>query len=98
MDCVDCHNRPAHRYLPPDRAVDQAFASGRLDRALPYLKREAVAVLGKQYNSTAEAVNGIGSQLDKFYQTHYAELYANKNASIKSLLSFLTGTFAYGSQ
>jgi hypothetical protein len=72
--------------LPPDRAVDQAFASGRLDRALPYLKREAVAVLGKQYNSTAEAVNGIGSQLDKFYQTHYAELYANKNASIKSAI------------
>ena len=84
MDCVDCHNRPAHRYLPPDQAVDQAFASGRLDRALPYLKREAVAVLARQYNTSAEALNVIGSQLDQFYRTNYAELYANKNASIKS--------------
>src|SRR5512145_3262624 len=36
MDCVDCHNRPAHVYLPPDVAIDQAFAGGRLDPALPY--------------------------------------------------------------
>jgi hypothetical protein len=28
MDCVDCHNRPAHVYLPPDVAVDQAFVGG----------------------------------------------------------------------
>ena len=86
MDCVDCHNRPAHRYLPPDQAVNQSFATGRLDHSLPYLKREAVAVLGKQYNTTAEAVNGIGSQLDQFYRTNYAELYANKNAAIKSAI------------
>ena len=84
MDCVDCHNRPAHRYLPPDQAVDQSFASGRLDPSLPYLKREAVAVLSKQYNTTGEAVNGIASQLDQFYRTNYAALYANKNAAIKS--------------
>jgi hypothetical protein len=86
MDCVDCHNRPAHRYLSPDQAVDQALASGRLDRSLPYLKREAVGVLGKQYNTTAEAVNGIASQLDQFYRANYTELYANKNESIKSAI------------
>jgi hypothetical protein len=26
MDCMDCHNRPAHRFTPPDRAVDLAIA------------------------------------------------------------------------
>src|SRR5678815_4889 len=44
MDCVDCHNRPAHVYLPPDTALDQAFAAGKLDPSLPYLKRKAVEV------------------------------------------------------
>ena len=86
MDCVDCHNRPAHRYLPPDQAVDQSFASARLDRSLPYLKREAVAALGKQYNTTAEAVNGIASHLDQFYRVSYAELYANRHEAIKSAI------------
>lgn len=87
MDCVDCHNRPAHRYLPPDQAVDQAFASGRLDRSLPYLKREAVALISKQYNTTGEAVNGIASQLDQFYRTNYADVSASKNAEIKSAIA-----------
>lgn len=87
MDCVDCHNRPAHRYLPPDLAVDQSFAAGRLDASLPYLKREAVAALSNQYNTTGEAVAGIAAQLDRFYQTNYAAQYADKNTAIKSAIS-----------
>src|SRR3982750_4375309 len=31
MDCIDCHSRPAHIYLTPNQAVDQALAAGRLD-------------------------------------------------------------------
>jgi hypothetical protein len=84
MDCIDCHNRPAHAYLPPDVALDQSFAAGRLDPSLPYFKREASAVLSKPYNSTDEAVNSISSGLDHFYRTYYAELYSTRNDSIKS--------------
>ncbi|HEX5600942.1 MAG TPA: cytochrome c3 family protein [Pyrinomonadaceae bacterium] len=87
MDCVDCHNRPTHRYLPPDQAVDQSFAAGKLDPSLPYLKRQSVEVLTRQYNTTGEAVNTIGSHLDQFYKTNYADVYASKNASIKSSIS-----------
>jgi hypothetical protein len=82
MDCVDCHNRPAHVYLPPDLAVDQALAAGRLDASLPYLKRKAVEVLSGQYNTSDEALRTISSQLQQFYQTNYASVYANKKASI----------------
>src|ERR1043166_948394 len=56
MDCVDCHNRPAHAYLPPDVAVDQSFAAGRLDPSLPYLKRQAIEVLNKPYAPEGEAL------------------------------------------
>src|SRR5512132_2727764 len=55
MDCVDCHNRPAHVYLPPDVAVDQAFVAGRLDPSIPYLKRKAVEVLSSGYDTTLQA-------------------------------------------
>lgn len=33
MDCIDCHNRPAHRYDPPPRLVNQAMARGNPQRA-----------------------------------------------------------------
>src|ERR1051325_9005522 len=61
MDCVDCHNRPAHRYLTPDQAVDELFAAGRLDPSLPFLKRQSIEVLSRQYNTTGEAVMAIAS-------------------------------------
>jgi hypothetical protein len=83
MDCIDCHNRPAHAYLPPDVAVDQSFAAGRLDPSLPYLKREAIAVLSKSYNSTDEALNSISADLNNFYRTNYTEAYASKSEAVK---------------
>ena len=93
MDCVDCHNRPAHNYLPPDVTVDQAFVSGKLDPSLPYLKRVAVEALSKPYNTTAEAVSAISSHLDQFYRTNYAEVYASKNAAINSSIAELQRIF-----
>jgi hypothetical protein len=84
MDCIDCHNRPAHVYLPPDAAVDQAFAAQRMDASLPYLKRQAVEVLNKPYATTPEAVNSIAASLNDFYRTNYADVYSQKRSSVDS--------------
>lgn len=93
MDCVDCHNRPAHRYLTPDQSIDQSFAAGRLDPSLPFLKRQAVEVISRDYNTTAEAVQTIASHIDHFYKTYYADVYSGKNAQIKSTIVELQRIF-----
>lgn len=93
MDCVDCHNRPAHIYLPPDLAVDQSFAAGRLDASLPYLKRQAIEVLGKRYDTTDQALKAIASAVDQFYREKYAGVYVSKNAEIKSAIGELQRIF-----
>src|SRR5690349_13806846 len=41
MDCIDCHNRPTHIYVPPDRSVDNSMVAGRLDSNLPFIKQQA---------------------------------------------------------
>ena len=87
MDCIDCHNRPAHTYLPPDVAVDQSFAAGRLDPAIPYLKRQAVENLNKPYATEDEAVKTIATSLDSFYKTNYGDLYRQKQETIKTAIS-----------
>jgi hypothetical protein len=49
MDCIDCHNRPTHAFDMPAPAVDAALESGRLDRSMPFAKRDAVlALTGKK--------------------------------------------------
>jgi hypothetical protein len=68
MDCMDCHNRPAHTFEPsPERAVDNAIASGMLPRTLPFARREAVAAVKDEYPSGEEARRGIEARLRKFY-------------------------------
>jgi nitrate/TMAO reductase-like tetraheme cytochrome c subunit len=87
MDCIDCHNRPAHDYLPPDVAVDQSFAAGRLDPSLPYLKRQAIDSLNKPYATEDEAVKAIATNLDAFYRTNYGEVYGQKGDAVKGAIS-----------
>jgi hypothetical protein len=87
MDCIDCHNRPAHAYLPPDVAVDQSFAAGRLDPSLPYLKRQAIESLNQAYTTENEAVAAIAKSLDVFYRTNYGELYGQKGEAVKGAIN-----------
>ncbi|HZT59532.1 MAG TPA: cytochrome c3 family protein [Pyrinomonadaceae bacterium] len=86
MDCVDCHNRPSHAYLPPDQSVNQSLAAGRLDASLPYVKRQAVAVLTADYSTTDEAVATIARDLDSFYRENYPAVYAQKADSIRAAI------------
>src|ERR1043166_290760 len=93
MDCIDCHNRPAHVYQPPDNAVDLAFVAGRLDPSLPYLKRQSVEVLSRTYSTTPEAVKSIATSLNDFYRTNYADVYASKRSSIDAAVTELQRIF-----
>lgn len=87
MDCVDCHNRPAHIYQPPDVAIDQSFSAGRLDISLPYLKREAAAAVTQPYTTTEQAVNTIASRLDNFYKQNYPDIYQSRHDSVLSAIT-----------
>jgi NapC/NirT cytochrome c family, N-terminal region len=69
MDCMDCHNRPAHRFFAsPERAVDAAIAVGELPR-LPFIRREAVAALKVSHPDQPAAQQDIASRLTGFYRS-----------------------------
>ena len=93
MDCVDCHNRPTHIYRSPDRAVDMAIQSGRLDRSLPFLKQQAVSVLAADYLTTDAAVRAIAKNLPAYYEKSYPEAYRTKRASIDHAVAELQSVF-----
>ena len=85
MDCVDCHNRPSHTFYPADKEVNNAMEDGRIDKALPFVKRESMRVLTEgQYASKEEAKTGIANEVANFYKTNYAELATSKSAEINA--------------
>jgi nitrate/TMAO reductase-like tetraheme cytochrome c subunit len=67
MDCMDCHNRPAHRYQTPDDAVSLAMALGKIDRSLPYIKTNALYALTRSYTNETQAFEGIATALAERY-------------------------------
>ncbi|MFN8626752.1 MAG: NapC/NirT family cytochrome c [Candidatus Binatia bacterium] len=71
LDCVDCHNRPAHTFAySAERAVDDAIATEGFDRGLPFIRREAIRVLKASYADQAAAVAGIEDGLRSFYRSY----------------------------
>lgn len=67
MDCMDCHNRPSHRYLSPEKAVNQVMALKKIDPDMPWIKTNAMFVLTRKYKTEDEAKEGIASLLSTRY-------------------------------
>jgi nitrate/TMAO reductase-like tetraheme cytochrome c subunit len=82
MDCIDCHNRPSHKYPSPMRSVNQALAYNRIDRSLPYIKREAVYALDNEYEDTPTALAAIDEHLRGFYADEYPEIVEEQAAVV----------------
>ena len=84
MDCVDCHNRPSHKYYTPEHEVDRALRDGQVDRSLPFVKREAVRIMDAQFPSHDAARSEIPAQLASYYAENYPEVAAEKADAINA--------------
>ena len=82
MDCMDCHNRPAHSYDLPERGVDKAMNNGLISATLPFAKKKAVEILKAPYLSRDEAAEKIPAAFAKYYQESYPAIWARRQAEI----------------
>ncbi|MDI1335534.1 MAG: cytochrome c3 family protein, partial [Lacunisphaera sp.] len=68
MDCIDCHNRPAHAFPTANDAVEKSMALGALSTKLPNIKRSAVqAMVQKDITTSAGAPEKIATFLTGKY-------------------------------
>ncbi len=67
MDCMDCHNRPAHRYQTPNAAVNLSMSLGKINPALAYIKTNALFALTRSYTNDLQAREGIATILSERY-------------------------------
>jgi nitrate/TMAO reductase-like tetraheme cytochrome c subunit len=97
MDCIDCHNRPTHIYVPPDRSVDQSLLAKRLNANMPFIKQQAVTALTGEYKNGADAMQGIAKSLHEFYAGKYPDLANNHRdeleAAVKEVQRIYSSSF-----
>jgi nitrate/TMAO reductase-like tetraheme cytochrome c subunit len=73
MDCMDCHNRPAHTFeFTPERAVNNAIAEGRIPRELSFIRREALAAITEEHADRQAGLDRITSRLREHYRAQPA--------------------------
>jgi hypothetical protein len=89
MDCVDCHNRPSHKYRPPDYEIDVALRDGLIDRSLPFVKKEGLRIINTEFPSHEEARTAITEQLTSFYAENYTELATERQDDIQNAAKVL---------
>lgn len=78
MDCIDCHNRPTHIYLPAERAIDRKILEGHIPQELPFIKKKAMEVVQGDFPGHAEARSHIATELNSWYKKNYPQLIAEK--------------------
>lgn len=66
MDCVDCHNRAGHHFVNPEVIVDNAIASGWVDRSQPFIKERLMGLLSKEYSTIEEARKLVKEAYDQY--------------------------------
>jgi nitrate/TMAO reductase-like tetraheme cytochrome c subunit len=94
MDCMDCHNRPAHRYQTPDSAVNLAISLGHIDRSLPYIKTNALYALTLPYTNSLQAERGIATILAERYPADkFSDCQKNVRAAISAVQQIYKDNF-----
>ena len=84
MDCMDCHNRPAHAYDLPERALNKSMDNGSLSAALPFAKKKALEILKVSYKSREEAAQRIPDAFARYYQDNYPAVWSQRQAEVRS--------------
>lgn len=93
MDCMDCHNRPAHQFRAPYRLVNDLLTRGEIDSSIPEIKQKAMDVLAKKYATTDEAMRQIPAALAGYYSEKHGTFYQENREKIASAADRLKEVF-----
>ncbi|MCK6606057.1 MAG: NapC/NirT family cytochrome c [Ignavibacteriaceae bacterium] len=94
MDCIDCHNRPAHIYKEPRRMVNLQMEMGEIDTSLPFIKSVSVQALEGEYKTKDEAQKGIGTFITNFYKANYPDLAVSRSKDINKAIKAVRELYA----
>jgi len=82
MDCMDCHNRPSHVFLPPETAVDKAMGAGLISHRLPWIKKLALDALVRNYKDTDKVQDEMRGFIEGYYTKYYPDVLKHQRDEV----------------
>lgn len=94
MDCMDCHNRPAHNYKTPTRFINQEITAGNISVELPEIKRLTMELLAGEFHNTDSALKVIDETVWNFYMENYPDIFTEKEQMVKNAIKAIQSSFS----
>ncbi len=93
FDCMDCHNRPSHGFLPPAKSINLALSTRQISPGLKYIRQVGLDLLNAEYTDREEANGAISSGLMQYYQENYPELAKTNGGEITQATKVLLNMY-----
>ena len=90
MDCMDCHNRPSHRYRAPSQFINTAITAGLIPAALPEIKSTAVEACALP-DATPDNVR---AKVTEFYRSRYPDVFQRQRPLVDKAADAITTEFS----
>ncbi len=94
MDCIDCHNRPSHKYSSPPSYFDKAMLTNEVSRDIPFIKRTAMEILRNTFSDRDTALMQIKEGISNYYKTDFSDFYENNQPKIDQSIASLQNAFS----
>ncbi len=94
MDCMDCHNRPAHQYLSPNVFIDKAMIAGTISPELPGIKALALELSVREYENREEAMAALRRGIEEYYRTEHPQIMQESPQVVEQAIVTLQDSFS----
>ncbi len=94
MDCMDCHNRPSHRYASPSSFIDNAITSGAIPRDIPWIKMACIEATRIETSSNDSAQMLIRTNLTDYYTSNFPEVITDNPEGLQQAIAGLQKAYS----
>lgn len=94
VSCIDCHNRPSHKYNPPELFINSAITAGNISKDIPDIKSVAIDICSEDYSSTDTALIAISSEIKNYYSENYPDFSEENGEILNTAITSIQNQFS----
>ncbi len=97
MDCIDCHNRPSHKYRSPPVYFDKAMLTNEVRKEIPFIKKTAMGILRNYFPTKDTALMQIREGITNYYKSDFGDFFEKNHAIIDQTVVSLQKAYSQNS-
>jgi nitrate/TMAO reductase-like tetraheme cytochrome c subunit len=97
MDCIDCHNRPSHKYSSPPVYFDKAMLTQEVSQDIPFIKKTAMEILRNSFPTKDTAFMQIKEGIINYYKSEFSDFFEKNQAKIDQSIASLQKAYSQNS-